>query len=153
MYLLLSHYILMKLKLYLLAFVNSPSSNGASHIRQQWLGWWLVAYGPKPLPEPMVTLDYCHPSQSIFLYTPMTCPNGGVSVANSMSEQVIALSFSCSSCDIYMTVKYWTVIGYDLTLLSQFCNNWTTVFSFMFVAVSSLYSKGYWRGIRDPVWP
>ena len=42
---------------------------------------------------------------------------------------------------------YWTVIGYDLTLLSQFyeppCSN------LCLVAFSSLYFNGYWGGIGD----
>ena len=45
-----------------LACINSLPTNGANynHIRQQWPRRWLVAFGPKPLPEPMATWDYWH---------------------------------------------------------------------------------------------
>ena len=55
--------ILMKLKLVLLACVNSLPCKGDNYIRQQWLRWWLVAYSPKSLPEQMAIWDYWHPSQ------------------------------------------------------------------------------------------
>ena len=44
----------MILKLIPLACVDSLPSYGTNYFRQQWLRHWLDAYGPKPLPEPMV---------------------------------------------------------------------------------------------------
>ena len=42
----------------------TPYGNKVTFIEQQWLDNGLLPYGAKPLPEPMLTRDYWHPSQA-----------------------------------------------------------------------------------------